>query len=41
MAEGEWWADRDAIAKSAKTAPPTAGVVCFKIVLLIQRPREW
>jgi hypothetical protein len=34
MAEGEWWADRDAIADSAKAALATAGISCLKMVLL-------
>ena len=34
MADGEWWADRGAIANSVKTALTTAGIVRLKMVLL-------
>jgi hypothetical protein len=39
MAEGEWWASRDAAAKSVKTAQPAAAILCLKMVLLVRRAR--
>jgi hypothetical protein len=34
MADGEWWADTDAIAKNVRTAQPAAGILYLKTVLL-------
>jgi hypothetical protein len=33
IAEGEWWADKDAIAPTVKTAQQTAEIWCFKMAL--------